>query len=78
MLYRYAQYAGLDTSVKEGLDKYPDSSDVSSWAIDAMQWAVGTGIISGKDGGMYLDPQGKTSRAESATMVMRFMEKYVG
>ena len=41
-----------------------------------MLWAVGTGIITGKDGGKYLDPTGNASRAECATMVMRFMEKY--
>ena len=77
MLYRYAKYIGYDTSEKADFSKYPDSSDVSSWAIEAMQWAVGTGIIKGQGGGKYLDPQGKASRAECATMVMRFMQKYV-
>ena len=42
-----------------------------------MQWAVGTGIIQGRDGGKLLDPQGNASRAECATMVMRFMDKFI-
>ena len=75
--YRYAKAMGYDVSEKADFSAYPDSSDVSDWAKEAMQWAVGTGIIQGKDGGTYLDPQGNASRAECATMVMRFMQKYV-
>lgn len=41
-----------------------------------MQWAVGMGIIAGKDNGTKLDPQGNASRAECATIIMRFVEKY--
>ena len=77
MLYRYAEYAGYDVSEKDDLSKYPDKKNVSSWAKDAMEWAVGADIIQGQDGGKALDPQGKASRAECATMVMRFMQKYV-
>ena len=43
---------------------------------EAMQWAVGTGIITGKDNETRLDPQGNASRAECATIIMRFVEKY--
>ena len=77
MLYRYAEYFKYDVTEKADLSKYPDSGKVSSWAKEAMEWAVGSGIVQGKDGGKYLDPQGNASRAECATMVMRFMEKYV-
>ena len=41
-----------------------------------MEWAVGNGIISGKDNGTTLDPQGNATRAECATIMMRFCEKY--
>ena len=77
MLYRYAGYKKLDTSEKADFSKYPDADKVSDWAYEAMQWAVGTGIIQGQDGGKTLDPQGKAGRAECATMIMRFMEKYM-
>ena len=76
MLYRYAKAMGYDTEESADLDQYPDSSQVSDWAKEAMQWAVGSGIIKGKDNGTYLDPQGKTSRAECAAMIQRFMEKF--
>ena len=41
-----------------------------------MQWAVANKIISGKDNGAALDPQGKANRAECATIIQRFLEKY--
>ena len=49
---------------------------MSSWAVDAMRWAVGTGIITGKNGGLYLDPGGNASRAECAVIIQRFMDYY--
>ena len=45
---------------------------------EAMQWAVGEGIITGKYQETQLDPQGEASRAECATIMMRFMERYGG
>ena len=47
----------------------------SVFAEDAMSWAVGTGIITGKDNGTRLDPQGNASRAECAIIIQRFLEK---
>ncbi|MCI7179903.1 MAG: S-layer homology domain-containing protein [Schaedlerella sp.] len=44
--------------------------------MEMMRWAVGTGIITGKDNGTRLDPQGNASRAECATIIMRFLQKY--
>ncbi len=76
MMYRYAQYCGYNTGNKADLSKYPDAGKVSAWAVDAMRWAVGTGIITGKNGGQYLDPAGNASRAECAVIIQRFMEKY--
>lgn len=74
MLYRYAQYKKLDTSKKTALTAYPDASSVHSWATEAMQWAVGTGLINGIDGNLV--PRGNTSRAQLATMLMRFCQQY--
>ncbi|MEI3219918.1 MAG: S-layer homology domain-containing protein [Lachnoclostridium sp.] len=76
MMYRYANYKGYDTSKKEDFSGYKDASSVSEFAKEAMQWAVANKIISGKDNGAALDPQGKANRAECATIIQRFLEKY--
>lgn len=73
MMYRYAKFKGLNTSAKGDLTTFPDGSDVSEFGEEAMIWAVGAGLISGnKDG--TLAPQGTTSRAVCATILMRFLE----
>lgn len=77
MMYRYAEnYKKYDTSDSEKLDKFADAQMVSSYAKEAMEWAVGSKIITGKDNETKLDPQGIATRAECATIIMRFMEKY--
>ncbi len=76
MMYRYAKYMNYNTSQKTNFSKFSDASKVSGFAREAMQWAVGTGIITGKNNGTRLDPQGNASRAECATIIMRFVEKY--
>ena len=76
ILYRYAQSKGYDTSVGENTNilSYTDALEISEYAIPAMQWACGAGIIQGNGG--YLDPQGNATRAEIATMLMRFCGYY--
>ena len=76
MMYRYAAYKGYDTSVKADFSQYQDAGRVSDFAREAMQWAVGEQIITGKYNETQLDPQGNASRAECATIMMRFIEKY--
>ncbi len=73
MLYRYAQLKGCDVSAGENTNllSYSDASSVSGYAMEAMQWACGAGIIGGKDG--LLAPAGSATRAEVATMLMRFV-----
>lgn len=72
MLYRYADsYLGLDASAAGDLSGYPDANQVSSWAQEAMSWAVGAKIITGTDAGT-LAPTGTASRAEVAAMLQRF------
>ena len=79
MMYRYAKdYKGYDVKVDGDYSAFPDAGDVQEFAIDAMKWAVSEGIITGKtiDGKLLLDPQGSANRAECATIIQRFMEKY--
>lgn len=74
ILYRYAQKTNSGLSAKGELGQFKDAASVSSFAVDGMKWAVGNGLISGKDGGI-LDPVGNATRAEVATIMMRFAEK---
>lgn len=72
ILYRYAKYMGYST-VGSSLTGYYDANSVSSWARDAMGWAVKNGIITGS-GNSRLNPTGTASRAEVAQMFMSFYE----
>lgn len=71
MLYRYAQTQGYNVDDKADLSGYPDYRYVNDFAREAMQWCVAKGIITGDNGN--LSPQKSASRAECATMVMRFL-----
>ena len=73
ILYRYAQYKGYDTSAKGSLENFSDAAAASDWANEALTWAVGEGILSGKGNGV-LNPVGTAARAEVAAMLMRFCE----
>jgi len=75
IFYRYADYKGYDLTVKGNLDKFKDADKITDYAKTAMQWAVGSDLVKGKSGAL-LDPQGKATRAEIATMLHRFIEKY--
>ena len=71
MLFRYAVKNGLEAvTLSENLTQFTDASDISAWAVYAMQWAVGQGLIQGSNG--QLRPQANASRAEVATILMRF------
>lgn len=72
MLYRYAKMKGYDVSASAALSGYTDASSVSGWAKEAMQWAVGSGLIQGS--GSALNPQANASRAQIATILMRFAQ----
>lgn len=76
MMYRFAKSLGADVSQKADYSRFSDAGYVNEFAQEAMSWAVGTGIISGKDGGTRIDPQGNANRAECATIIMRFLKKY--
>ena len=77
LLWRYCKYKGYDVSVGEDTNilSFEDAFDVSSWAKEAMQWACGAGMVEGmqnSNGNMILDPKGDTTRAQLATLMMRF------
>ena len=72
MLYRYAQNKGYDVTASADLSGYPDAGQIQSWAQEAMTWAVAEGIVEGMDGN--LNPAGNATRAQIATILMRFCE----
>lgn len=75
MLYRYAQYKGYDVSAGENTNllSYTDFESLSEYAIPAMQWAVGAGLISGTSAST-LGPQDNASRAQVAVILTRYCE----
>ena len=61
-----------DTSKRGDLNAFPDGSKTASWVKEAMQWTVAEKIIGGSDGKLL--PQGSATRAQVATILMRFIE----
>lgn len=77
ILFNYAKFKGYDVSVGEDTNilSYEDAGKISEYAIPAIQWACGAGIVQGD--GAKLDPQGNATRAQVAAMLMRFVENVV-
>ena len=80
MLFKYAMMKGASykmTIDARILENYPDKMSVSTWANEALKWAVTNGVMSGKatEVGNILDPKGKATRAECAQMIMNLQEK---
>ncbi len=73
ILYRYAQYKGYDVTASADLSAYTDAANISSYAVSAMQWAVGEGLINGITD-TTLVPGGSATRAQVAAILMRFCE----
>ena len=80
ILYRYAQHKGYDVSAGEDTNilSFDDAFAVSEYAIPAMQWACGSGMVHGiaRDGRMLLAPGDTTTRAQTATLLMRFQSAF--
>ena len=80
ILYRYAQHKGYDVSAGEDTNilSFDDAFAVSEYAIPAMQWACGSGMVHGiaLDGRMLLAPRDTTTRAQTATLLMRFQSAF--
>ena len=77
IFYRYASLMGYDVSVGEDTNilSWPDALSVSPYAVSAMQWAVGAGLVNGSDG--KLAPQGLATRAQVAAILYRFCTQVV-
>ncbi|MBQ8697009.1 MAG: S-layer homology domain-containing protein [Clostridia bacterium] len=76
ILFRYSAGKGYDLSKEAGIESFPDTDDVSGYAVDGYSWARTMGIIDGMskgDGKVYLNPKGYATRAQVATMLTRFI-----
>ena len=75
VLYRYAQYKGYDTAIGESTNilSYTDAESISEYAISAMQYAVGSGLMKGKTEST-INPKDNATRAEIAAILQRFLE----
>lgn len=75
MLYRYA---GAEAAKEDKLSAFPDAAKTSDWAKEALNWAVASGLINGvadANGTANLEPQATATRAQIATILMRWLEK---
>lgn len=72
MLFRYAQYLGVDVSAQASLRGYRDSAAISGYARNAIAWAIDQGIIAGDTDGL-LHPQDIATRADFAVYLYRFV-----
>ncbi len=76
ILFRYAGQRGYDVSGRADLASISDAGSVKAYAKDAMAWAVSAKLIKGTNNGagVVLDPEGNATRAQVATLLMRFVE----
>lgn len=76
IIYRYAKYKGYDVSVGEDTNilSYEDANKISDWAVAAIQWACGAGLINGRTESTIV-PDGTATRAEAAAIMQRFSEQ---
>ena len=73
ILYNYADWAGYDVRGSVSLGSYIDADSASTWAVEALEWAIDAGLISGRGDGI-LAPAGTATRAEVAQIFMNFLE----
>ena len=77
ILNNYAKYKKKDTKVESDLSKFEDNKKISSYAREAVSWAVAKKVMSGKVNGTIVDPQGRATRAEAAAMIQNYCS-YIG
>lgn len=73
IIYRYAKMKGYEVNEFANLSQYTDANEVNSWALDAVKWANAQGIINGTEK-TTLSPKDTATRAQVATILMRFCE----
>lgn len=74
ILFRYADFKGMDTTARADLSGYTDAGDISAYAVEAMSWANAEGFITGTTA-TTLKPQGSATRAQVATILTRYAQK---
>ncbi|MBP3597795.1 MAG: S-layer homology domain-containing protein, partial [Clostridia bacterium] len=74
ILRNYAKYKKKNTNIQSNISKFSDYKKVDSYANSSMQWAVGTGVITGNANGT-LNPKGNATRAEAAAMIQKYCQK---
>ncbi len=73
ILYRYAVYKGMSAvTLEQNLSRFTDADQISAYAVPAMNWAVGKGLINGADG--KLSPKASATRAQVAAIIHRYLE----
>ena len=77
ILNNYAKYKRKDTSARTDLTRFTDNAKISSYAKEAISWAVASKVMSGKKEGTLADPQGRATRAEAAAMIQNYCS-YIG
>ena len=73
LIYRYAEFAGMDVSARADLSKFTDADQISDYAKTAMQWAVAVGLVGGVTP-TTVSPKNNATRAEIATITLRFLK----
>ena len=73
IMFRYAQYKGMDAITLEENLHFTDVDEISKYAVSAMNWAVGTGLMKGKST-TTINPKDNATRAEIAAILQRFIE----
>lgn len=74
ILYRYAEFMGYDISAKADISAYADYNEITGYALSAMRYAVGSGLMKGKTK-TTLNPKDNATRAEISTLLGRFIEE---
>ncbi|GEM_PF-3622704 len=75
ILMRYSQYKQYDTGKKANLDGFADKGQISSWAESSVAWAKAEGLLNGRTAA-NIAPQGEVTRAETAAILMRYLQKF--
>ena len=74
-LMNYAEFNDIDCSTDADISTFNDANTVNADAVDAMKWAIGTGVMGGNEGNV-IEPQKSATRAEIATIMTNFCEKF--
>ena len=73
ILHRYAGFKGYDVTARTDLTTFADADKIGTWAQEALEWANAEGLVNGRKNGL-LDPQGNATRAQTAVILMRYLE----